>query len=735
MSVQSPGSPMPFLTAQDTTAVAPGPAGQAAPTQAFLINLWRLMVRRKWVILSAMLVALAAVLVLTLFMTPKYVATATIEIAREERSIVDVNGVEPTSNSAEVEFYETQYSLLEARSLAERVSNKLQLANDEEFFDAFGVDPDGSLLDDGAGGRPTREARAEREEAAVDILLNNIEILPERGSALVDVAFESPSPRLSARVANAWTTEFIQENLDRRFESTSYAREYLEERLEQLRSRLEESERDLVQYAAAQGLVTVQTGSGTAPGEAASERPLIADDLTILNQELNRATAERIRALSKTTGSGSGADIANNPALAQLRRERAEIAAEHANLLSKFSPEYPPAAALKSQLDDLDRSIANERQLLQSGLRNEYRDAVQREEALRSRVEALKDQNIDLRRRNIQYDILAREADTNRQLYDALLQRYKEIGVAGGVGVNNVLIVDAATEPDSPSSPNLPLNLALGLLAGLILSGTFVFAVEQFDDAVKDVEGAKAALPVPVLGAIPLQTDADIAEELSDPKSAITEAYLSAQTSLEFSTQHGVPKSLAVTSTRSGEGKSTTSFALANTLKRIGQSVVLIDADMRSPSQHKLFGLENEYGLSNYMSGQDNIEELLHRGGNLPFPVMTAGPPPPNAAELLTGNRLKALLDYLLESFDHVIVDSPPVLGLADAPLIGNQVEAMVFAVEAYGPRVGAVRAALARLAPGHANVVGAILTKFQEEMAEYAYGSQYEYSYGQAKE
>ena len=733
MNKASPILAQPFGASRPAATPAGAPAlpvdGQV--NESVLFGYWRLVLRWRWLILAIVLFTVIAAFVTTMLMTPKYEATSTIEIARQQQNIVQVEGVEPATNPTDMEFYETQYSLLEARSLAERVAKTLQLVNTHAFLTVFDAVPESSLLEDGGPKRLTAKERLAREETVVDILLENVTIEPTRGSALVDVSFTSPDPALSQRVANAWTQQFIASNLDRRFEATSYAREFLEKRLE-AQSAVEELGRALVGYASNQRIVTVQTGGSETPGAPPPERPLVADDLASINAELNRAVAERISASSKLGPSGVGSDVISSPTLAQLRQQRATAAAEYASLLAKFSPEYPAAAAVKSQIENLDRSIAAERSLVSGGVRREYQSALQREEALRARVEQLKGEALDLKRRNIQYDILKREADTNRQLYDALLQRYKEIGIAGGVGVNNVLIVDPADLPENPSSPNLPLNIALGLVLGLLVAGIVVFVLEQFDDAVKDLESARRVLPVPVLGAVPVLLDGEPREVLRDRKSALSEAYLSIQTSLRFATDHGVPRSIAVTSTKAAEGKSTTCYALAQSLARTGQRVALIDADMRSPSVHRIFGIDNDRGLSNFMAGEQNIVSLIRHQEESGIGVITAGPQPPNAGELLTSGRLSVLITRLLEDYDHVMIDSPPVLGLADAPLIGSQVEAVVFTVESHGAKTGAVLAALSRLRAASANVVGAVLTKFEQRKAQYGYGFEYEYGYGQ---
>lgn len=516
-------------------------------------------------------------------------------------------------------------------------------------------------------------------------------------------------------------------DLDRRFEASAYARRYLEDRLNQLRGKLEESERQVVQYAAAQRIVNIPSGT-----EAGGERSIVGDDLARLNGELTSAVADRIRAQSRSSTDVS-TEMLTNAAITSLRQKRAEVAADYANMLVKFQPDYPAAKALQSQVAALDKSIAREEGRVRTGLQSNFRDALQREQSLRGRVGSLTGDALDLRRRTIQYNIYQREADTNRQLYDALLQRYKEIGIAGGVGTNNVLVVDSADTPEEPSRPNLMLNLLVSLALGAMAAGATVFALEQIDEAIADPSEVERAIGLPQLGTTPAVDGAEPRDVLADRKSGLTEAYLSVQTNLRFSTQRGVPKSFAVTSTRPGEGKSTTSFALAQTLARIGKKVILLDGDMRSPSVHHLLNLKNEIGVSNFLAADDALSSMIKHVPDVGIDAMSAGPLPPNAAELLNGNRMSLLVERLLETYDHVIVNSPPVLGLADAPLIGSHVEGMIYAVEANGARSSVIRAAINRLRAANVNILGIVLTKFEAKRAHYGYGYEYGYGYGQS--
>ncbi len=696
----------------------------------------RIAMRWKWVIIGTTVAAFLIGLVSTMLMTRQYTAATTVEIAREADRVVKSEGVERETTSADLEFYQTQYGLLKARSLAERVARELKLADDPKFFEAFGIDVNNAGLFVDNSNRPLGLAgRERRQKSAAGMLLGNIGVAPVRASRLTSISFTSPDPALSAKIANAWAENFIESNLERRFERNSYARKYLEGRLEQLRLKLEESERALVGYAQAQQIISIPTAGSD--DNNTIDRPIAADDLSAINTELAAATADRIRAESAMRQSGGGGSVTEalaNNAISVLRQRRAEIAAEYAKLMVQFEPGYPAAKALESQIAQLDRSIAREESRVRDTFGTEYRQALARERALQQRVESLKSGLLDLRRRSIQYNIYQRDADTNRQLYDGLLQRYKEIGVAGGVGSNNVSIVDRAEVPGSPSSPRLMLNLLFSLLAGLGLGAVLAFALEQIDEAINDPGEVERKLGVPLLGAVPKTHDQEPVDALQDRKSSIVEAYLSVQTNLEFATVHGAPRSLAVTSTRPAEGKSTSAYALSLSLARARRKVVLVDGDMRSPSVNGLFGVKNEKGLSNYLTGSENVAELIMPTSFEGLAIMPAGPQPPNAAELLTGNRLETLIAELLKTFDHVVIDSPPVMGLADAPLIASQVEGTIVAVETGGIRSSLVKVAMNRLVAANARILGVILTKFESKRAHYGYGYDYGYGYGDKK-
>ncbi len=694
--------------------------------------------RWRWVIIGAIAGCVLLGLIVTLLMTPQYTATSTIEISREADQVTNIQGVERETSVADQEFYQTQYGLLRARSLAERVASELNLVDDPEFFSMFGFDGAEKPAFQITNGRYQAQGRAARLREAADILLDHVSINPTRLSRLVDIAVTSPDAAFSARVANSWAENFISINLERKVQATSYGRDALQKQLTEYKERLDESQRQLVAYASNQEIINLPSQSG-GDGTTTQERSIVVDNLAALNAALNEATADRIAAEARyrqAGGSGASPQALDNTAINNLRQRRAELAAEYQQLMVRFEPGYPQAQAIQSQINELDRAIAREESRVSGSLRAEFQQARAREEALQQRVAALKGDYLDLRRRSIQYNIFQQEVDTNRALYDGLLQRFKEIGVAAGVGVNNIAIVDTANVPEIPSSPRLLLNLVISVLAGVALGAALAFALEQLDEAIADPSEVQRRLGLPLLGSVPkTENDETPREALLDRKSELVDAYIAVQTNLAFTTEHGIPRSFSVTSTRPAEGKSTTSLALATMLARSGKRVILIDGDMRSPSVHHLGGVDHEHGVSNFLAGDDEYRSSIFRMDDLGLDAMTAGPIPPNAAELLTGDRMRQLIERLHQDYDHVVVDSPPVMGLADAPLIAGHVEGVIYAVESHGIRSTQVKTALGRLQAAHTRVFGAVLTKFEARKAHYGYGYEYGYGYGRDEE
>jgi capsular exopolysaccharide synthesis family protein len=705
------------------------PAGHFAATseqESFLRRFWRVLVKRRWVVLGVIFASLLAGITAAMLTQPIYGATVSVEIARATEEVIELGQEKSRAPAgADAEFYQTQYTLLRSRSLAEGVVRDLRLAQNEDFLAGYGA----SSVADLPANAATRFAMA------TDVVMANTKLVPVRLSSVVNIRHESASPEMAARIANSLAENFIQFNLAKRFEASSYAREFLQKQIAQTRQRLEESERNAVGYAARNQIINIAPTTTTADGQVQGEQSLVGASLAAANAALADARAARIAAESRYRQSGGQPmEALSNPTVNTLRQERGALTAQYQKLLSDFGPDYPPVQAIRAQLAELNRQISQETsritRTVSGDVARQYREAVANESKLAARVEQLKSGVVDLRRRSIQYNIFQRDVDTNRALYDALLQRYKEVGIAGGVGTNNISIIDRALVSNNPVKPNLKFNILVALLTGTFLGALAALLLEQLDESAVLSHDFQSKLGLPLLGGVPKLKSGDAFELLADPGSGISEAYLSVLTSVQFSTSHGTPRTLLVTSTQPGEGKSTTAFALAQSLAKLGKQVLLVDADMRNPSIHKSMGIANGGGLSNLLIGDGTIVQHVVASSLPNLWVITSGTIPPNAAELLAGTSLQEVLDVALEHYDHVIFDAPPVLGLADAPLLARAVEATVFVVESGRTRTSQARQALRRLTTVRAPLIGAVLTKLDIQRTGYGYGYGYDYSY-----
>ena len=705
-----------------------GPAASPDDSTFNVAEYWRLAVKHRFIILGTLLTSLVLGVVATLLMTPEYVATTTLQIDREAARVLNVDDVAPRESLVQgEEFYQTQYGLLRSRSLTERVIDDLGLASSDAFLEQMGVTP------------PRREGTgssqaAKRRELVIRTVQNNLAVSPIRGSRLVTLAFESPAPDLSARIANAFAENFIQANLDRRYESSSYAREFLEERIEQTKARLGDAERQLVAYAENEQIINIrEAGQNT---EAAQS--IASINLGALNSSLAEARADRIARQEKWRQASGAAlfslpEVLQNPAIQRLTEERVRLTAEYQQKAQLFRPEYPEMVQLQSRRDSLEQQINSVAAGIRQSIRGEYEVALNRENALARQVEGLKSEVLDLRSRSVQYGILQREVDTSRALYDALLQRYNEVGVTGGVVANNISIVDAAVPPAKPSKPRMIVNLALASLIGLGVGILLAFLLEALDETLLSADDVESKLGVPVLGVIPLlEKGKSPREAFADIRSSFAEAYYSLRTALQFSTPEGAPATLLVTSSRPAEGKSTTAYAIALNLARVGRRVLLIDGDLRNPSMHRVVGVENEAGMSNLLSGNGDLASLAKATEQPGLDFIPCGPVPPSPAELWGGTGVQRVLDAATAAYDHVVIDGPPVLGFADAPLLASAVRGTLFVLESKGTRRAQARGALRRLSLGHGRVLGLVLTKFNMRAVQYGgYDYAYDYTYG----
>lgn len=691
-------------------------------------------VRANLVIISIIIAAaLALAVIATMLQTPRYTAETTLQINDQSAQIFgkqDDAMQDPVVAASDTErFLQTQIDILKSRALSERVAQKLRLVGNAKFYDAMAVrQPDSDLT------------RAELEDMTITAIEDARGINLPRNTRLATVSFESTQPELAARVANAFASEFIQTNLQRRFDSSSYARDFISGQLSEARAKLEKSERDLNAYARQAGLIRDRAGSSDGASQKRVGSSVTTTSLLELNSAANQAEAARIAAEGRwrlTSGSNplNSPDVLANPAISTLLGDRARNMAELQKQRANHLEDYPAVQQLKAQVSVIDTQIQNVASSIRASVKQQYDAAVQVEQNLKQAVSQLKGSSLEEQDRLVQYRLLEREADTNRTVYEGLLQRYKELNAAAGISASNIAIIDPAIAPIRPSSPNLLRNLLVALAVGIGLAAAFTYLRTQLDDSVKVPEDVEGKLQMPLLGVIPLAGDIDLAVAMEDPKSPISEGYNSLRSALLYSTAAGLPKTMLITSSQPSEGKSTTSLAIASGIARLGRSVVLLDVDLRRPALHRAIaslGGENSQGITTLLTAQGSIDDVLRDTDVEHLKVITSGPIPPSPTELLSSNRMHQLLDELTARFDLVILDSPPVLGLADAPLMAALVDGVIIVIQSDRSRRGSLKASLRRLRSMGTNILGGVLTKFDPSDTGNRYSEYYGYSYYQ---
>lgn len=690
-----------------------GLEGETDAVEVDIQSLWTTVRRNAAAIAGIVAFALAAGGASIVLTTPQYRADASVQVDAQSTKVLNSEDLEPVVTGLETErFIRTQMDIVRSRSLAASVAKSQGLLDDIDFFSADDV-------------------RSDRAREVVDRVLErlSVEMLPN--SRVVRISFVDSDPERAARVANAFATGVIDHNLKRKQGTSAQSQRLLGGQLAEAKKRLEDAERATIAYARSAGLLDASAGAtrrldGGTPS-------LTTASLVQLNDAYSASRANRIMAqkrweqISKADAL-SIPEVLANPAVQQLAKDRAELRGQLQDQRQRRKADHPVVKQLSARIAETDRQIGGLAGSVRRSVNEQYQIALGQERALLSDVNRLKQDTLGEQDRGVQYNILKRETDTSREMYDALLQRYKEISAAAGIVNNNVSLVDEAEPPVRPVSPIAWLNMLVALFAGLSIALIGIFARERFVDSIRDGDDMQRKLGLPVLGIVPkLGPQSDPRDALANPRSNFSEAHYSICTALEFSSNAGLPKSIMLTSSQPGEGKSTAALAFASSLAELGKRVVLVDADMRRPSLHKLLNIRPDLGLVHLLTRKATIAQVIYPTRLPGVHFIASGPLPPSPATLIAGPAMRPVLDELASKFDVVIIDAPPVMGLADAPRLSSIVEATVFLIQANGAPASVVKQALQRLDDSRARIVGLVLTKCTtslERRRDYYYGS-----------
>jgi capsular exopolysaccharide synthesis family protein len=570
-------------------------------------------------------------------------------------------------------------------------------------------------------------------------------------SRLVEISFESTDPALAARVVNSLASNYIEENLEARWQASEKASDWLSQQLMRMKAKLEKSEDELQKYSRETGLLFLATEKGTTEN-------IVDQRLHDLQEELTKAQADRYQkeSLYRLVQEGDFASLPgvfDDKLLQDLSERLAELKRQRSQLATTFNPDYPRVKEVQSQIDDAEGNLTQERERATRMITDEYRAAVDREELLTAAFADQQKAENDVAEKSVQYNILKRETDTNKQLYEGLLQKLKETGVSTSMRATNIRIVDPAQGPRKPIRPRVVLNLSLGLLLGICLGAAVAFAQEHLDNTIKSPEDVERFLRLPALASIPAIASGDYrgihslyerAKVLSAERqpatalapawnkieangnhSALLEAFHGLRTSVLLSTAEAPPRTLLVSSAQPGEGKTTVAANLAISLAQLGDPVLLIDADLRRPSLHNFFGVTAPHGLVGFLTGHEHWKDLVCHLAPVGLDVLFCGPVPPNPADLLSSEYMRTLIRDASKTYKFVVIDSPPLLNVADSRILATLVDGVLLVVVGgVTPRDMAQRAQASARDVG-AHILGAALN-FADPSAGHYYYSPY---------
>ena len=697
------------------------------------------------VAISVFLLVVLGVLLRTYTTVPLYRAQARLMIELEdERTAAIAGAINTVGNNYWQDpqvYYETQYRILTGRELGRRVVHRLDLGKVAEFNGA-GPAPTGinrivSTVKD-AVASPFRKAPAKLppppaadsdavESAMVGALLSRVGVDPVQNSRLVDVTFVSAEPAFAARAINALADEYVQQNLELRRQNMVTSLEWLSQELVKQQQKVEDSERAMAQYREDQNALSLE-----------DRQNIVVSRLNQLNDAVTKAKTNRVqkqslydqvRNLSPDAAPDTIPAILQNPYIQTIKTRLAELQREKATMLERYGEKYPDVMKVSASLEDVKVQLQTELKKAIAAIQNDYESARAEERALAGSLEEQKNAAMDLNRKSVSYTVLERDANSNRQVYETLLQREKELQVMANSRGNNVRITDRAEQPVAPFTPAPGRELMLALIAGVSLALGLVFVLDYLNDTVKTPDDVTEKLRIPLLGLAP-KVRGDQAVLLSqDVPHEFGEAFRSLRTSLIFSTGSEATRLVMVTSAQPLEGKTTTSCNLALALAIGGARVLLIDADMRRPGVHRTLDLGNSVGLSQVLTGQATLTSAIRTVDTPKLTVLTAGTPPPNPSELLGSERMSALLrEAQAGGYDWVLVDTPPVLAVTDAVVLAPLVDGVAFVIGSEMTRRQHASRALETLMISRAHLFGAVLNQVDLQRNKYYYSRYYGY-------
>lgn len=695
---------------------------------------FRIIRRHKWIVLATLVVLVTIVTIGTMLTKPVYRAEAKLEIGRETERVAQGRQILELESASVFNpfFLQTQVDILHSRDLARRVIQKLNLSENDEF----------KLKN------ADKIAENEREVRLVNAFQARYDVSVGRQTKVVSLTFDSYNPKLAAEVANAISSEYIVWSMESRLQGVSSAKDFLAKRVQEAEAALRDAENEQQQYLAAHRIISVED-----KGDITLARTVeLNRQLTDLENE--RRTAEANYNRSKEVPADELPQVINDVTVQNIARELSKKKQELANLSAKYQATYPAVKQVQEEVKQLETQLSEQKAKIVKNIETQFQVARKREEDLKTSFGQSRNEAIQQNRESSELGLLKQKIETNRKNYEDLQGRLRQAEVESDFRPSNIRRVQDAEIPIAPVKPNKILNIGLSMLIGLALGIGLAFFLEYLNNTINTAEDVERIVQLPALGGIPsLQSLAKnkmlgvnangngngkkstaltaVSNELlsgHDPLSSFAESYRALRTSLLLSSAEHAPRTMLITSSHPAEGKTTIVANTAISLAQTGARVLVLDADMRRPRCHKILSTKNDSGLSTYLSRDVSVDKVIipHDIPNL-F-VMPAGPVPPNPSELLSSIKLRYLVAELQDRFDHIIIDSPPVIHVTDALIISPHVDGVVIVVKSNHTPREAVQRAKQALADVNAKIFGVVLNCIDLNTESYYYNYKYAY-------
>lgn len=713
-----------------------------------LMDYVRVLYKRRWVAVPAFLIVFLIGAINSVRTTPIYEARTQLLIEKDTPKVGNLSTMfQETDGWYNDDFYQTQYRILQSRSLAHRTAELMNLPQHPSLQKAMEEPTEPisftGLVSDAIGWTerlftgaraPTAAATAAPTEpqdkfaAYTGIILGSLTVSPVRNSRLVELRFSSSDPKLAADMANAHAKAYILQNLEMRFSASKEASDWLGGQLAEQRKKVEESEIALQNYKETHDAVAVE-----------DRQNIVVQRLADLNSAVTKVKTGRIekeaqynqlKTLQGTPAVDSFPAVIANEYIQKLKSEIGDMQRQQAQLADKYGERHPEMVKIRSAIQSTQAKYDNEVSKVIQSVRAEYEAALAQERSLVGALEGQKSEALGLNRKGIEYSVLSREAESNRQIYESLLQRTKETGISSELKTSNIRVVDTAELPTYPVLPRRQRDLMMAAISGCILALGLVFLFEYLDNRIKSPQELRAHLNLPFLGMVPAIDASGPTLLHNGVPPAFAEAIRAVRTNVLFSSADEGVRMVVVTSAGPSEGKSMFSSNLSVSLAQAGQRVLHIDADMRRPRVHEIFEVSQEPGLSNLLVSDCKPSEAVRKTTVQNLCILPAGMIPPNPAELLGSKRCAEYFSTLSEHFDWVIIDSPPVLAVADASVLANSATGVVFVVGADQTSRYTAKAAVEQLHAVGAHIIGAVLNRADVERNPYYYSAYYRKEY-----